>query len=251
MTETKNDAADAARKDTTAKELKSSDIPPELVALLERLAEGKDPTCCWIWPGELSATGYARWRSRKGGKQKRMRVSRVMCALRDGIVPRGMLVRHSCDNPSCWNPEHLLQGTIADNSRDMLNRDRSQWSGLTPAERVAKTPQFRRDVHPGRRAVIAPDGRRWECANLADEELGLSRGTIWARCTHGKSGWRWECPETKRLSRPYVGKDKMRRVRAPDGREWQNVAEASRAVGVTQATISKRCQKGIFGWRFA
>jgi hypothetical protein len=39
---------------------------------------------------------------------------------------KGWLVRHRCDNPPCINPEHLLIGTVADNSRDMVERGRGR-----------------------------------------------------------------------------------------------------------------------------
>jgi hypothetical protein len=35
-----------------------------------------------------------------------------------------MVLRHSCDNPPCVNPDHLVPGTCADNSRDMVERRR-------------------------------------------------------------------------------------------------------------------------------
>ncbi|QJD54916.1 hypothetical protein PssvBMR7_gp29 [Pseudomonas phage MR7] len=37
----------------------------------------------------------------------------------------GVIVRHTCDNSRCVNPEHLEPGTPADNSRDMVQRGRS------------------------------------------------------------------------------------------------------------------------------
>ena len=37
---------------------------------------------------------------------------------------RGLLVSHTCDNPRCINPEHLLIGTHQDNSNDMTSRGR-------------------------------------------------------------------------------------------------------------------------------
>lgn len=34
------------------------------------------------------------------------------------------MVRHSCDNPPCCNPAHLLVGTAAQNAQDMAERGR-------------------------------------------------------------------------------------------------------------------------------
>ena len=36
----------------------------------------------------------------------------------------GEVARHTCDNPICVNPDHLLPGTQRDNVDDMMRRGR-------------------------------------------------------------------------------------------------------------------------------
>ena len=37
---------------------------------------------------------------------------------------KGKFIRHTCDNPSCCNPNHLLLGTVRENVNDQIERDR-------------------------------------------------------------------------------------------------------------------------------
>lgn len=36
-----------------------------------------------------------------------------------------MIIRHTCDNPPCINPEHLVLGTHKDNAQDRVERGRN------------------------------------------------------------------------------------------------------------------------------
>ena len=55
---------------------------------------------------------------------KRMTINRYVWILKKGKIPKGMIVRHKCDNPRCININHLVLGTPKDNSRDMCCRNR-------------------------------------------------------------------------------------------------------------------------------
>lgn len=70
---------------------------------------------CWPWTGQTSG-GY--------GICGREGAHRIAYRFEHGNIPKGMLVRHSCDNPICVNPAHLLMGTVQDNTNDMLERQR-------------------------------------------------------------------------------------------------------------------------------
>lgn len=78
---------------------------------------------CVEWTGRRTATGYGRLV--RGGKH--LYAHRWTYQQEHGPIPAGMLVRHTCDNPPCVNPEHLVLGTQADNMRDMAERGRSYW----------------------------------------------------------------------------------------------------------------------------
>lgn len=41
-----------------------------------------------------------------------------------GEIPKGKVIMHSCDNPKCINPEHLILGTQGENIRDCVTKGR-------------------------------------------------------------------------------------------------------------------------------
>lgn len=55
----------------------------------------------------------------------RDRIYRHVYRLFKGSIPVGYVIRHTCDNRLCINPEHLLIGTHKDNVSDRVKRGRS------------------------------------------------------------------------------------------------------------------------------
>ena len=79
---------------------------------------------CWLWTGTTVRSGYGHIAAYIGGKQYAFRAHRIAALIAGHDIPTGMLVCHSCDNPSCVNPAHLFVGTNRDNQRDMFAKGR-------------------------------------------------------------------------------------------------------------------------------
>jgi hypothetical protein len=75
---------------------------------------------CWLWDGACFVTGYGKFK--KGGIDGY--AHRFSYELHFGQIKNGLHVLHTCDNPSCVNPEHLFLGTQADNNWDSMKKGR-------------------------------------------------------------------------------------------------------------------------------
>lgn len=74
---------------------------------------------CWMWLGSYDKDGYG-WFT----KDSKTFLAHRYSALLKFKSLDDKLVRHECDTPSCVNPNHLILGTPADNSKDMTERNR-------------------------------------------------------------------------------------------------------------------------------
>lgn len=87
---------------------------------------------CWNWPFKSKRPeGYGYF----GGAGKAVQLAhRYAFMLRHGHFPMPCGL-HRCDNPPCFNPAHIFEGTPKDNVHDMFSKGRQQ-----------RTPYFL--IHP-------------------------------------------------------------------------------------------------------
>lgn len=85
-----------------------------------RVYVGESDTC-WNWAGAKTNSGYGVYAPMPGVL---LRSHRVAYALHNEGIDDDLLVCHTCDNPSCCNPQHLFIGTPKDNMTDMISKGR-------------------------------------------------------------------------------------------------------------------------------
>jgi len=81
---------------------------------------------CVQWKGRKTSRGYGQITI----KGRTVYAHRRIFELLYGPIPKGSVVMHKCDNPSCVNPDHLILGTQVDNMRDMIAKKRSAYFGV-------------------------------------------------------------------------------------------------------------------------
>jgi hypothetical protein len=107
---------------------------PDTLRRFESLVYRRGPDQCAFWIGAISSTGHGKFRA---GSRARARTeteraaSRIVTAhvfayqVRHGVIAApsaGRAIRHSCDETSCENWDHLLIGTQPENVWDYRDR---------------------------------------------------------------------------------------------------------------------------------
>jgi len=77
---------------------------------------------CWLWEASLNGTKGYYGQIRTGNTMSL--AHRVSYELHKGKIPKGKFVLHTCDVPSCVNPDHLFLGTQLDNMLDKKIKNR-------------------------------------------------------------------------------------------------------------------------------
>jgi hypothetical protein len=79
---------------------------------------------CILWAGPTEEDGYGRLYGGDEFGGRTVGAHRVSYFLCVSVVPKGVGVLHTCDNPTCVNPTHLFLGTNTDNVADKTAKGR-------------------------------------------------------------------------------------------------------------------------------
>ena len=117
--------------------------PEQRIKYAARFWEGVlilNPDECWPWQRARDRNGYGIcWAGRN------LRASRLSYYLTHNADP-GECAMHTCDNPPCVNPAHLVGGTHAENNRDMRRKGRARSS--EEQSLIVRTYCRRGSAHP-------------------------------------------------------------------------------------------------------
>ena len=125
---------------------------------------------CWRWTAGKAAHGYGAFYF-EGKQTGAHRASHIIFI---GPIPDGKMVCHTCDNPSCVNPDHLFIGTAKMNSDDMMNKGRQKMRDKRQRPPKKKTRWMASHMLPNgskRDALVELEKVMWEF-NLPPSRVG-------------------------------------------------------------------------------
>jgi hypothetical protein len=150
--------------------------------LSERISRRAEPDLnsgCLLWSGAVSNRGYGVI-----CVDNRPRAAhRVAYEVHRGPIPDGMILLHSCDTPSCVNPDHLRVGTVKDNTADMMAKGRQKFGPGKPFQKGER----------GHRAVLSETEARAiesdpRSVRVLANEYGVAESTV----RHIKNHTNWK-----------------------------------------------------------
>jgi hypothetical protein len=81
-----------------------------------------DPDGCWLWTAARDRDGYGHFKF----EGRMWRAPRwIFNHTNPTPLADDEMVRHTCDNPPCVRPDHLVRGDVVANMADQLGRDRN------------------------------------------------------------------------------------------------------------------------------
>ena len=137
-------------------------------------------TGCLVFTGYVRPDGYRQ----VNYQGKHVLVHRLAYQLVYGPIPKGSVICHACDNPSCVNPLHLHVGTQKENLRDMFAKGRARPQGrVTPA--LTDFPAVSGRVNPTLSKSLSREEwlTRWHSTSSTNYEDGALMLYGWRRVT--------------------------------------------------------------------
>jgi hypothetical protein len=135
---------------------------------------------CWLWTSGVNHAGYGRF-TVDGICKKATHVA-LEIAGRPRPTPQHVAM-HRCDVPSCVNPAHLVWGTLAENRRDCLAKDRANLNTTSIAAATRARAEAQRaathcangHAYTPENTSIRPNGRRRCITCRRRSDLALKR----------------------------------------------------------------------------
>jgi len=106
----------------------------------------------------------------------KIKLHQLIAGRRHGKIPSGKVVRHTCDNPSCINPDHLIIGTQQDNIQDSVSRGRNAFGERNGHSKLTMEAVVEIRASNEKQRVLA-------------KRFGVSQGVI----SVAKRGLTWRC----------------------------------------------------------
>ena len=125
---------------------------------------------CWFWPADY---GYPSINTGQGTT----RVSRfVLESELERPLGENQMALHTCDEPRCYNPDHLYEGDQRQNVKDCRDRGRQSRGENHPRAKLpnAAIPAIRADTRP---------------SHIVAQEYGVSSGLIRSVRTGARKAW--------------------------------------------------------------
>lgn len=134
-------------------------------------------TACWEFPGAHTKRGYGI----VGTASLLFGTHRIAWVAHNGLIPPGILVLHSCDNPKCCNPAHLFLGDHDKNTADAKAKGRLKAGPIIRGEDHKSTKLSDEAVREIRARRLAGEGQR-----ALGRQFGVSKTQI-RRIERGES----------------------------------------------------------------
>jgi hypothetical protein len=174
---------------------------------------------CWLWKGANKVRGYGYLMIRQ---PRWIGAHRYSYLLHHGKIPKGFVIIHKCDNPSCVRPDHLSTGTQTENIIDMIKKGRQNFHGRRKLT-IEQMENIRKEYIPGK-----------VTHKMLGDKYGVSRANI-SYVIHGKS---WDIfPEGINTTdqRRSLSPEQIKEIKSMKGNNTSR--EVGKKFGVGKSTI--------------